>query len=214
MNLQGAVMKSRTILMIMTNVIFLLLSSCGVLEGNHSKSVQASRLQSASSIGGYSCEQQASWGKCSESWMHPTCDYACPVLSPSIGGYSCEQQASWGKCGESWMHPTCDYACPATGNRGYANGGLMYPDLGAHNGPRYGGGYGGGGGYTNGGLMYPDLGAHNGGGCGRGYTNGGLIYPDLGGHNGPYNGGGYGCGGYTNGGLIYPDLGAHNGPGY
>lgn len=28
-------------------------------------------------VGGYTCEQQKSWGKCSEPWMHPTCNAVC-----------------------------------------------------------------------------------------------------------------------------------------
>lgn len=27
--------------------------------------------------GKYTCEQQKEWGKCSEAWMTPTCDYVC-----------------------------------------------------------------------------------------------------------------------------------------
>ena len=184
-----------------TSLMFLLLSACGslgdsVVSTSPKMSSKVSSFQGAT-VGGYSCEQQASWGKCGEPWMHPTCDDACKWTPNTIGGHTCEQQASWGKCGEAWMHPTCDYACPNV-----QGGGYYYPS-----GP-----------YTNGGLIYPDLGAHN----GRGgyypypgpYTNGGLIYPDLGAHNG---GGGYYPsfpGGYTTGGLIYPDLGAHNGGGY
>ena len=79
------------------------------------------------SVGGYSCDQQKAWGKCSESWMHPVCDSACGSSGStnywpgtnvqttgtfgSVGGYTCEQQQAWGKCSESWMHPVCDSVC-------------------------------------------------------------------------------------------------------
>lgn len=72
-------------------------------------------------VGGYTCEEQAKWGKCSESWMHPVCDGVCSPGKPAdtsgatagleVGGYTCEQQAKWGKCSESWMHPVCDSVC-------------------------------------------------------------------------------------------------------
>jgi len=206
-------MQFRSMLILHLSTIALMLYGCGGFDAAHRSEAQVSKLQGANSIGGSTCEQQAAWGKCGESWMHPTCDAACGSQGHSIGGASCEQQAAWGKCGESWMHPTCDSACPATGYYYYdpnVPGRLVYVDLGAHNGPNDHG-RNGGRVYTNGGLLYPDLGARNGGcgGGGGGYTNGGLIYPDLGAHNGgSYGGGG---GGYTNGGLIYPDLGAHNG---
>ncbi|MFW7379864.1 MAG: polysaccharide lyase [Oligoflexus sp.] len=29
------------------------------------------------SVGGYTCEEQKSWNKCSEQWMTPVCDYVC-----------------------------------------------------------------------------------------------------------------------------------------
>ena len=69
-------------------------------------------------VGGYTCEQQVAWGKCSQSWMHPVCDYACGGSgygsgygSDPLSGYTCEQQAGWGKCSQPWMQPTCDYIC-------------------------------------------------------------------------------------------------------
>jgi hypothetical protein len=183
--------------------------SCSDAIKTETRKTQGSSLKGAG-IGGYSCEDQARWGKCGESWMHPVCDYACGSGGGSsvyVGGYSCEQQASWGKCGESWMHPVCDHVCGGGGGLRIAyylqlangqvvpvyfnpQGGLLYPDLGANNSPVYHP------------RPYED----------RQYTTGGLLYPDLGAHNGPY-GGGYG-GGYTTGGLLYPDLGAHNGGGY
>ncbi len=196
----------RFILIIAFGLLLASANSCGDAMKTETVKSQASSLKGAD-IGGFSCEDQARWGKCSESWMHPVCDYACGGASTYVGGYTCEQQASWGKCGEPWMHPVCDHACG--GGSGpriayyvqlangqvvpvYVNpqGGVLYPDLGANNSPVY---------YPR---PYED----------RQYTTGGLLYPDLGAHNGPW-GGGYG-GGYTTGGLLYPDLGAHNGGGY
>jgi len=84
---------------------------------------------------GYTCAQQAGWGKCSYSFMQsPACDLSCgrcgttPVVSPVSApsststscldyypfsdGYSCAKQAAWGKCSESFMQsPVCDYSC-------------------------------------------------------------------------------------------------------
>ena len=150
------------------------------------------------SLGGSSCAQQASWGKCSESWMHPVCSDACGGAanaapssepstqpsqvwywipsspsaspSPSVDGYSCEQQASWGKCSESWMHPVCSYACG--GSASAADYGNQTPPPPA----QYPGTlstlpYP----YNNNGVMVPNIGP------GLYANNTGLLYPDIGG---------------------------------
>lgn len=64
------------------SVIFILAQGCGSLEQAETKarvksSWSGGESSSGGSVGGYSCEEQASWGKCSESWMHPVCSYAC-----------------------------------------------------------------------------------------------------------------------------------------
>uniref|UniRef100_A0A1D1ZTE6 mannan endo-1,4-beta-mannosidase n=1 Tax=Auxenochlorella protothecoides TaxID=3075 RepID=A0A1D1ZTE6_AUXPR len=69
----------------------------------------------------YTCAQQASWGKCSESWMSGYCLRSCGKCSCTGGAtcsdvapsaaYSCAQQAAWGKCNESWMAGKCNKSC-------------------------------------------------------------------------------------------------------
>ncbi len=69
--------------------------------------------------GGFTCAQQAGWGKCGEAWMQGYCDQTCGRCSqPSScadtvppGGYTCTQQAGWGKCGEPWMQGYCSQTC-------------------------------------------------------------------------------------------------------
>ena len=109
----------------------------------------------AASIGGYTCEEQASWGKCGESWMHPTCSYACPANGPAVlnGYYYLDTTGTIGYFQNGQLLQV--YYPQRSG--GYTSGGLLYPNLGACN-----GGCTGGGGYTTGGLLYPDLGAGNG----------------------------------------------------
>jgi len=109
----------------------------------------------AASIGGYTCEEQASWGKCSEGWMHPTCSYACPAAAPAVlNGYFYLDTA--GTIGYFQNGQLLNVYYPQRSG-GYTNGGLVYPDLGACN-----SGCNSGGGYTTGGLLYPNLGAGNG----------------------------------------------------
>ena len=150
------------------------------------------------SVGGYSCEQQASWGKCGEPWMHPDCSHACRY-TVGVGGYSCEQQASWGKCGEPWMHPICSQACGATQPRprfyscqdlaswGYCSEPRVYAACGLWCSPRYPDrAWPSGGDRNPNGLIYPNLGAGF-------YYDGRYYY--------------YHPGGYSTGGLVYPNLG-------
>jgi mannan endo-1,4-beta-mannosidase len=65
----------------------------------------------------YTCSQQASWGKCSESFMQGFCLRSCGMCSggctdiPPDNVYTCYQQASWGKCGESFMQGFCLQTC-------------------------------------------------------------------------------------------------------
>ncbi|GLI71308.1 hypothetical protein VaNZ11_016433, partial [Volvox africanus] len=76
--------------------------------------------------GGYTCAQQAFWGKCSADFIRnnnycaATCNSCgssttgssssgssssgCGDVQPP-GGYSCAQQASWGRCSEGFMLP-------------------------------------------------------------------------------------------------------------
>ncbi|KAG2427679.1 hypothetical protein HXX76_012328 [Chlamydomonas incerta] len=80
--------------------------------------------------GGYSCAQQAAWGKCGDGFMLPygycavTCGRcsaagagaaSCYDVQPP-GGYSCAQQAGWGKCGYSDVMMPTGY-CAATCGR-------------------------------------------------------------------------------------------------
>ena len=79
----------------------------------------------------YSCSDQASWGKCSESWMAgycctsctEACESQCSSSSSSNTEYSCDDdvspddntcsdQASWDKCDEDWMEGYCCSSCP------------------------------------------------------------------------------------------------------
>eukprot|EP01024_Parvocaulis_polyphysoides_P014534 TRINITY_DN1604_c0_g1_i12.p1 TRINITY_DN1604_c0_g1~~TRINITY_DN1604_c0_g1_i12.p1 ORF type:complete len:169 (+),score=4.08 TRINITY_DN1604_c0_g1_i12:84-590(+) len=66
----------------------------------------------------YTCEQQASWGKCQVEWMINgnycqktcgRCSEACTDRQPEE--FSCEQQARWGKCERPWMQNYCDKSC-------------------------------------------------------------------------------------------------------
>ncbi|KAJ9466643.1 Mannan endo-1 [Diplonema papillatum] len=78
----------------------------------------------------FTCPQQASWGKCGETWMQDRCHLSCgrcaaapippptqrPPLSvctdiPPTSAFTCPQQASWGKCGEPWMQDHCHLSC-------------------------------------------------------------------------------------------------------
>lgn len=72
----------------------------------------------------HSCTEQASWGKCNESWMNGYCDKSCNRCEgtsscddtpPAGTTHSCAQQASWGKCGESWMIGSCNRSCGRCG---------------------------------------------------------------------------------------------------
>ena len=150
-------------------------------------------------VGGHSCEEQASWGKCSESWMHPVCSYACGGDSKDsqsgwVGGHSCEEQASWGKCSESWMHPVCSSACGLSAGQVYywspnapqAEQQPQQPAIPQNSQnpqpPRYGTStlpYP----FNNNGLMIPNLGPHE-----LWSNNTGLLYPNVGGANAfPYS---------------------------
>lgn len=71
----------------------------------------------------YTCEQQASWKKCGESWMEGLCRKSCgrcdcsmltdvpPPAAPGAPVYTCAEQRSWGKCGEDWMKGYCLKSC-------------------------------------------------------------------------------------------------------
>ena len=75
----------------------------------------------------HTCNQQANWGKCGESWMWGWCCLSCPQSCdtqctnsqwqcnsdiPPTAQYTCTQQAGWGKCGENWMWGYCCQSCP------------------------------------------------------------------------------------------------------
>ncbi|KAJ3046444.1 hypothetical protein HK097_000854 [Rhizophlyctis rosea] len=80
---------------------------------------------------GYTCQQQAGWGKCSESWLQGYCNDSCgrcpgtgtasPTATPTGNTgctdiapdteYTCAQQAEWGKCTEDWMEGWCLSSC-------------------------------------------------------------------------------------------------------
>ena len=66
----------------------------------------------------YTCAQQASFGKCSETWMVGHCcktcfNCNCPKCSDNApdSTYTCGQQKGWGKCTESWMVGHCCSTC-------------------------------------------------------------------------------------------------------
>eukprot|EP01025_Chloroclados_australasicus_P024497 TRINITY_DN2456_c0_g1_i7.p1 TRINITY_DN2456_c0_g1~~TRINITY_DN2456_c0_g1_i7.p1 ORF type:complete len:771 (+),score=135.87 TRINITY_DN2456_c0_g1_i7:174-2486(+) len=58
--------------------------------------------------GGYTCEQQAAYGKCVRGWMFDggfcakTCGFCCDDVQPD-DKYTCAQQKEFGKCDASWM---------------------------------------------------------------------------------------------------------------
>ena len=84
----------------------------------------------------YGFRQQASWGKCSQTWMNGFCCKSCPnscggsrkpaapkprpMNKPRSNGndnpppntrHTCKQQASWGKCSQTWMKGFCCKSC-------------------------------------------------------------------------------------------------------
>jgi hypothetical protein len=81
----------------------------------------------------HSCEEQAGWGSCGETWMTCAgnarccasssghcCAQSCSVPPPGSDNvtpdddYTCDQQAGWGACGESWMTCTGNARCCAS----------------------------------------------------------------------------------------------------
>ena len=169
------------------------LLACGSLDNptttTHTSSLAGAESSEQGWVGGHSCEEQASWGKCSESWMHPVCSYACggsasAAVSQSgsssqggyIDGHSCEEQASWGKCSESWMHPVCSYACGGSQQVYYwVPSAPSAPAQPAPQQPQYGGStlpYP----FNNNGLMIPRLSPYE-----LWSNNTGLLYPSVGG---------------------------------
>ena len=72
---------------------------------------------------GFTCAQQAAWGKCTLSFMQPpNCAFSCNRCNcgcdcagdyyPYTDGFTCAQQAGWGKCTETFMQPpVCMHAC-------------------------------------------------------------------------------------------------------
>lgn len=60
----------------------------------------------------YTCAQQASFGKCSRSWMQGFCIKSCGVdVPPSPARFTCAQQASFGQCKQTWMKGYCLKTC-------------------------------------------------------------------------------------------------------
>ncbi|KXZ46641.1 hypothetical protein GPECTOR_42g852 [Gonium pectorale] len=118
------------------------LASCGLCEaGSPAPSPPAPAPAPPGCVdvappGGYTCAQQASWGKCSADFMTAnnycaaTCrrcggggtgggGASCGDLTPP-GGYTCAQQASWGRCGDGFMLPYgyCAVTCGRCGGGG------------------------------------------------------------------------------------------------
>lgn len=60
----------------------------------------------------YTCVQQASFGKCSRSWMKGFCLKSCGTdVPPPPAVFTCAQQASFGQCKQPWMKGYCLKTC-------------------------------------------------------------------------------------------------------
>ena len=57
----------------------------------------------------YTCEEQASWGKCDEPWMMGLCNKSCGRCDAQSG--SCAALAEAGHCTQPWMQGYCQRTC-------------------------------------------------------------------------------------------------------
>ncbi|GLC70469.1 hypothetical protein PLESTF_000985100 [Pleodorina starrii] len=96
------------------------LATCGLCAGQQQQQQQQPSTPAGcvdvTPPGGYTCAQQAAWGKCSADFMRSNnyCAATCNNCGTSGGGcgdiappgdYTCAQQASWGRCNEGFMLP-------------------------------------------------------------------------------------------------------------